>query len=76
MLLEGRASAAEVYYVLGQLEKKGFLCGEETVPDGESAWWWSQGVDPRDAVRRLAATPVAVRSLGVDAGRSARCSRG
>ncbi len=65
--LEGRVSAAEVYYVLGQLEKKGFLCGEEAIPDGESAWWWSQGVDPRDALRRLAAAPVAVRSLGVDA---------
>src|SRR5262249_11225658 len=65
--LEGRASAAEGYYVLGQLEKKGFLCGEEAVPDGESAWWWSQDIDPRDASRRLASARVAVRALGVDA---------
>ncbi len=68
--LEGRASAAEVYFVVGQLEKKGFLYeaeAEEGVVDGESAWWWSQGVDPRDAGRRLAAARVAVRSLGVDA---------
>ncbi len=68
--LEGRASAAEVFYVLSQLEKKSFLCGdvtEEVVGDGESAWWWSRGVDPRDAVRRLAAARVAVRALGVDA---------
>lgn len=65
--LEGTATAAEVYYVLGQLEAKGLLRGEESVEDGESAWWWSQGVDPSDAVRRLAAAPVAVRSLGVDA---------
>jgi oxazoline/thiazoline synthase len=65
--LEGRASAAEVYYVLGQLEKKGFLCAEEAVPAGESAWWWSQDIDPRDATGRLAAARVAVRSLGVDA---------
>ncbi len=68
--LEGRAAAAEVFYVLGQLEKKGFLCGDEAdegVADGESAWWWSRGVDPRVAVRRLAAARVVVRALGVDA---------
>ncbi|MHB1558434.1 MAG: TOMM precursor leader peptide-binding protein [Isosphaeraceae bacterium] len=68
--LADRASAAEVFYVLGQLEKKGFLCGDEAkegVADGESAWWWSRGVDPRVAVRRLAAARVAVDALGVDA---------
>jgi ribosomal protein S12 methylthiotransferase accessory factor len=64
--LEDRASPAEVYYVLGQLEKKGFVCGEDAVAEGESAWWWSQDIDPHDASRRLGAARVAVRSLGVD----------
>lgn len=65
-LLEGRVSAAEVYYVLAQLEQKGYLRGEEGVQDDESAWWWSRGVDPRDATARLASSPVVIHSLGVD----------
>jgi bacteriocin biosynthesis cyclodehydratase domain-containing protein len=68
-VLEGQVSAAEVYYAIAQLEKKGFLCEQEQiVPDHEAAWWWSQEVDPREAVRRLAESPVNVRAHGVAAG--------
>jgi bacteriocin biosynthesis cyclodehydratase domain-containing protein len=67
--LDGEVSPAEVYYVIGQLETKGYLCEQETiVPDHEAAWWWAQGVDPREAVRRLAENPVRVTGHGVDAG--------
>jgi ribosomal protein S12 methylthiotransferase accessory factor len=68
-LLEEQVSPAEVYYVITQLERKGYLCDQEQiVPDQEAAWWWSQGVDPREAVRRLTASPVNLRTYGVDAG--------
>jgi oxazoline/thiazoline synthase len=67
--LEGQVSAAEVYYVIAQLEKKGYLCEQEqSVPDHEAAWWWAQGVDPREAVRLLAERPVGLRAYGVEAG--------
>jgi oxazoline/thiazoline synthase len=66
--LEGQVSAAEVYYVITQLENKGYLCEQEQiVPDHQAAWWWAQAVDPRDAARRLAASPVSVRTYGVEA---------
>ena len=67
--LEGQVSPAEVYYVITQLENKGYLCEQEqNVPDHEAAWWWAQAVDPREAARRLAASPVNVRTYGVEAG--------
>ena len=55
--------------MITQLEKKGYLCEhEQIVPDHEAAWWWAQAIDPRDAARRLAASPVHVRSWGVEPG--------
>ena len=67
--LQGQASPAEVYFMLAQLEKKGYLCEEdESLPPGEAALWSAQQVDPREAVRRLGETTVAVRAFGVDAG--------
>jgi bacteriocin biosynthesis cyclodehydratase domain-containing protein len=67
--LDGQVSPAEVYYVITQLEKKGYLCEhEQIVPDHEAAWWWAQAIDPREAARRLAASPVHVRSWGVEPG--------
>jgi oxazoline/thiazoline synthase len=67
--LEGHVSAAEVYYVITQLEKKGYLCEhDQGFPDHEAAWWWAQSVDPREAARRLAASPVNVRTFGVESG--------
>ncbi len=67
--LQDQASSAEVYYALAQLERKEYLCEEaEEFPPGQAAFWSSQQVTPRDAARRLAGRPVAVRALGVDAG--------
>src|SRR5262245_21033110 len=38
--LEGQASAAEVYYTLDQLEKKGYISERDSaLPVGEAAWW-------------------------------------
>jgi ribosomal protein S12 methylthiotransferase accessory factor len=66
--LHEQISRAEVYYVLGQLEKKGYLCEEESsLPPGESALWSAQQVDPATAAQRLAATPVALQAFGVEA---------
>jgi oxazoline/thiazoline synthase len=68
-VLEGKVSPAEVYYVITQLEQKGYLCEQESLlSDREAAWWWAQDVDPREAGRRLAASPVGVRNFGVEAG--------
>ena len=67
--LEGQVTPAEVYYVIAQLETKGYLCEQESiVPEPEAAWWWSQEVDPREAIRRLGERPVNVRAFGVEAG--------
>ena len=68
--LRGRASPAEVYYTLGRLEQKGCLMdGDAPVPPGEAALWTIQSIDPAEAAKRLAETPVAVRVVGdVDGG--------
>lgn len=64
--LEDQVSAAEVFFVLGQLEKKGYL-GESA--DGlspeEAALWSAQGVDPAAAAARLESSAVALRSFGL-----------
>jgi ribosomal protein S12 methylthiotransferase accessory factor len=68
-LLRGKAAAAEVYYALTQLERKGHLCDhEDALPPSQAALWSSQQIDPGVAARRLAERPLAVRALGVDAG--------
>ncbi|MDB5308475.1 MAG: adenylate cyclase [Gemmataceae bacterium] len=60
-------SAAEVYYILGQLERRGYLCDKDgSLSAEEAAFWSAQQVDPSVAARRLAETPVAVRGFGVD----------
>jgi ribosomal protein S12 methylthiotransferase accessory factor len=67
--LAGKVTAAEVYYVLGQLEQKGHLAEHDDLPEGESALWWLQDIDPRPAARRLAETAVSVATFGaVEAG--------
>ena len=65
--LAPEASAAEVYFTLAQLEKKGYLGeADETLPLPDSAWWSSQDLHPQAAVRRLAEGRVAVHGVGVD----------
>ena len=67
--LQDRASAAEIYFVLNQLEAKGFLCEQRgPLPDDEAALWAAQQIDPSQAARRLGETTVTLRSFGVDAG--------
>jgi ribosomal protein S12 methylthiotransferase accessory factor len=63
--LRGRASPAQVYYTLGQMEKKGYLTeGDDLLPAGEAALWAIQGVEPALAARRLAETAVALTAVG------------
>lgn len=67
--LKENISAAEVYFVLGQLEKKGYLCEKETsLPPGEAAWWSAHQVDPATVELRLAETSVTLQALGIEAG--------
>jgi ribosomal protein S12 methylthiotransferase accessory factor len=67
--LQDRASPAEVYFTLAQLERKDYLCEEEdALPAGQAALWSSQDVAPGTAARRLAERPVGVRAFGVEAG--------
>lgn len=63
-LLAPHASAAQVYYALGQLEKKGYLVpGDAAEHPEQAALWHSLGVAPQTARAALAARTVAVRSL-------------
>lgn len=62
--LAPHASAAQVYYTLGQMEKKGYIVpAGETLPREQAAFWRSQGADPHAAQANLAARRVAVKSL-------------
>ncbi|HEY1860474.1 MAG TPA: TOMM precursor leader peptide-binding protein [Gemmataceae bacterium] len=66
--LRGKASPAEVYYALAQMERKDFLCEEENaLPLGQAALWSSQQVTPAAAARRLADYPIMVQACGVEA---------
>ncbi|HEY7330056.1 MAG TPA: TOMM precursor leader peptide-binding protein [Gemmataceae bacterium] len=67
--LGDKASPAEVYYALAQLERKGYLCEEDmALPVTHAALWSSQQVAPELAARRLRERSVHVRAVGVDAG--------
>jgi ribosomal protein S12 methylthiotransferase accessory factor len=67
--LRGKASPAEVYFALTQMERKDYLCEEEeALPAGQAALWSSQQVAPAAAARRLAECPVVVRAFGVESG--------
>jgi ribosomal protein S12 methylthiotransferase accessory factor len=68
--LRGRATAAQVFYTLAQLEKRGCLTeAADARPAAESALWAEQQIDAAAASRRLAETAVEVRAAGaVDAG--------
>jgi ribosomal protein S12 methylthiotransferase accessory factor len=66
-LLTQRVSAAEVYYTLGQLEKRGYLAeADDGLPAATAAWWSMQQIDTHAASYRLATVGVTVRGIGVD----------
>jgi oxazoline/thiazoline synthase len=57
--VRGRVTRAELYYTLGELEKKGYLAeSDDRVAPGEAALYSMQGVDPQIAAQRLAETPL------------------
>lgn len=75
--LEAEASAAEVYFVLSEWERKGFLCeANDSTSPGEAALWSAQQVDPNEAARRLTTTPMTVRGFGVDPSSTIELLRG
>ncbi|MHB1561339.1 MAG: TOMM precursor leader peptide-binding protein, partial [Isosphaeraceae bacterium] len=58
---------AQVYFVLGQLERKGYLCeANGTLPPDQAALWSAADVEPEEAAARLSGTPLSVRVCGVD----------
>jgi oxazoline/thiazoline synthase len=66
--LRGKASPAEVYYALTQMERKDYLCEkEETLPADQAALWSCQQIVPAAAARRLAERSIVVRAFGVEA---------
>src|SRR6202453_1914518 len=69
--VHGKATPAHVFYTLAQLEKRGVLQeadNSRNLEFSQAALWGEQQIDPSAARRRLAETPVAVRSVGdVDA---------
>jgi oxazoline/thiazoline synthase len=65
--LQNKASAAEVYFVLEQLEQKGYLCEDgDGIERGEAIFWSEQQIAPKEATRRLAKETVAVQAFGID----------
>jgi ribosomal protein S12 methylthiotransferase accessory factor len=63
--LQDRTSPAQVFYTVGQLEKKGYLTeSDDSLPPGEAALWTIQQLDAPVAARRLAETTVTLVALG------------
>src|SRR5271166_4468147 len=63
--LQDQVSADDVNYALLKLEQTGYLAeGDGRLPAGEAALWAIQGIEPRQAMRRLAETRVAVTAFG------------
>ena len=63
--LEGTAKAAEVYYALMLMERKGYLIeSDESMPPEIAAFWEILKVDPQVAKRQLQSTTVSVTSFG------------
>jgi oxazoline/thiazoline synthase len=64
-LLEGRATAPEIYYVLTRLQERGYLAEAAAPMEPEAAGFWeSLGLDAAQVAQRFAATPVRVRAAG------------
>jgi ribosomal protein S12 methylthiotransferase accessory factor len=64
-LLQEKASAAEVYYVLMLMEQKGYIVeSDDTLPSHLAAFWDSLNLDRAIATSRLQAIKVSLISLG------------
>src|SRR5438132_7825684 len=63
--LDSQLSAAEVYYALRHLEKKGYLAESNGLAaGGQKAFWQVQNIDPTAAAQRLHQTTVSLTGLG------------
>lgn len=64
-LLQGQASAAEVYYALMLMEQKGYIVeNNDELPSEVEAFWDILNVDTRETTSRLKATKVSVTTFG------------
>jgi len=63
--LTDKLSAAEVYYTLNLLEKKGYIIeGKGLASSGAMASWTANGIDPAEAQRCLKQKTISVESFG------------
>jgi len=64
-LVQGEASAAEVYRALNILQSKGYIEeNEDFLPREQAAYWSALGCKARDAAARLRAMKVSITSFG------------
>jgi oxazoline/thiazoline synthase len=65
-LLQGRVSAAEVYYALELLAQKGYVVDGDVPIESErsAAFWEALGLGPDVVRRRLSETPVSIATFG------------
>ena len=62
-LLQGKASTAEVYYALMQLERKGYIVEADSVfPPEVAAFWEALNINSQAAANRLKSTTVSVQT--------------
>lgn len=63
--LDGRILAPQVYYVLQQLESRGYITeASQAIPREIGAFWESLGISSAVAMQRLQETPVYVSAIG------------
>ncbi|MBP2638073.1 MAG: hypothetical protein H6Q72_3980 [Firmicutes bacterium] len=64
-ILDGVATAAEIYYALASLERKGYLIEDDSaLPPEQAAFWSALGAHPGLAAALLRQTTVTVTALG------------
>jgi ribosomal protein S12 methylthiotransferase accessory factor len=61
--LAPEAALPEIYYALGQLERKGYVVEGGALTDRD-AFWYALGLEARSTEERLTATPVALACFG------------
>lgn len=60
-----KASPAEIYYAISQLEKKGYITiGKNGFSPGETAYWHSKDLDPVESAEKLQGSSVHIQKLG------------
>lgn len=63
--LQCQVSAAEVYYALMLMEKKGYIVeADDSLPENVAAFWETLNLEPKEAISHLQTKKVAVKTCG------------